>query len=182
MLSTSLVLPILSLAAAALAGPLHNRYGGYGGYAPVAASATGSATSAAQTGSAAASGSSSSSSSSSGSADATGVEHTGAITYYNTAGGKGACGQPLQDSEAICALSTTLYDQYTTGGNPNDNSLCGKKIQITMGDGSTAEVTVADRCEACAEWDLDLTPTTFQSIVTGGLDEGRTTASWVFVD
>lgn len=70
----------------------------------------------------------------------------------------------------------------TTGGNPNDNSLCGKKIQITMGDGSTAEVTVADRCEACAEWDLDLTPTTFQSIVTGGLDEGRTTASWVFVD
>lgn len=51
-----------------------------------------------------------------------------------------------------------------------------------MTDGSTATVTVADRCEACAEWDLDLTPTTFESIVSGGLGVGRTTASWEFMD
>lgn len=70
----------------------------------------------------------------------------------------------------------------TTGGNPNDNSLCGKQIKVTMTDGSTATVTVADRCAACEEWDLDLTPTTFESIVSGGLGVGRTTASWEFMD
>lgn len=42
--------------------------------------------------------------------DATGVTRTGAITFYNTGGGSGACGTTLSDSGATCAVSTTLYD------------------------------------------------------------------------
>lgn len=42
--------------------------------------------------------------------DATGITRTGAITYYNTGGGSGACGTTLSDSGATCAVSTTLYD------------------------------------------------------------------------
>ncbi|KAF3765614.1 expansin-related [Cryphonectria parasitica EP155] len=112
---------------------------------------------------------------------ATGVTHTGDITYYNTENGVGACGSTLSDSDSICALSTTLYDEFTNGGDPNNNSLCGKKIQITMSGGATAEVTVADRCAACSMWDLDLTPTVFDSLVSDGESVGRTTASWQFV-
>lgn len=69
----------------------------------------------------------------------------------------------------------------TQGSDPNDNSLCGKRIMISIGDKSTT-VIVADRCAGCAEWDLDLTPTTFDYIVSGGQGVGRTTASWYFVD
>lgn len=42
--------------------------------------------------------------------DATGVTRTGAVTYYNTGGGSGACGTSLSDSGLTCAVSTTLYD------------------------------------------------------------------------
>ncbi|KUI59365.1 Papain inhibitor [Cytospora mali] len=104
--------------------------------------------------------------------------YTGQITYYNTGGGLGACGTTLSDSEAICALSESLYDQYTQNGNPNDNSLCGKQIQITMESGETATVTVADRCTGCAPTDIDLTPTIFQQLVPAGLGVGRTSATW----
>lgn len=50
-----------------------------------------------------------------------------------------------------------------------------------MADGSTATVTVADRCAGCFMWDLDMTPTAFNSIVKGGAAVGRTPASWQFV-
>lgn len=112
--------------------------------------------------------------------------YTGQITYYDTAGGTGACGTTLSDSMAIAAVSTTLYDSYTQGGNPNNNPLCGQKIQITYTDEAsqataTATVAVADRCAACAPTDLDLTPTIFQQLVPEGLGVGRTSASWKFV-
>lgn len=97
MLSTSFVLPILSLATAAVAGPMYNAHNSI-----ARASATGVTEAAVATDSA-----------SSTSSDATGTEHSGAITYYNTGGGQGACGTTLADTDAICALSTTLYDQCT---------------------------------------------------------------------
>lgn len=154
--------------------------------------------------------------------DATGVSRTGAVTYYNTGGGFGACGTTLSDGALTCAVSTTLYDacmslplsisclhvvsqpfspdhpalsfvymlslqiwltfcnQDTQNGNPNDNSLCGKKIQVSIG-GQSTTVTIADRCAGCAEWDLDLTPTAFNAIVAGGEAVGRTTANWQFM-
>ncbi|CAN8104393.1 unnamed protein product [Discula destructiva] len=115
--------------------------------------------------------------------DAIGTTRTGQITYYNTLGGTGACGQALSDSEALVAVSSELYDQFTEGGNSNDNSLCGKKIQVTSADGTkTAIVTIMDRCTGCAMWDLDVTPTVFNDVVAGGEDVGRTGTSWQFVD
>lgn len=42
--------------------------------------------------------------------DAAGITRTGAITFYNTGGGTGACGTTLSDNAATCAVSTTLYD------------------------------------------------------------------------
>ncbi|PSR99271.1 hypothetical protein BD289DRAFT_424476 [Coniella lustricola] len=111
---------------------------------------------------------------------ASGVTHSGDITWYNTNNGVGACGFQLSDSEPICALSTALYDEFTKNGNPNDNDLCNKQVTITMTDGSKQTVKVADRCEACAKWDIDLTPTTFKQLVKAGTGVGRTPASWVF--
>lgn len=74
----------------------------------------------------------------------------------------------------------TCNTQDTQGGNPNNNALCGKKVQVTIG-GKSTTVTIADRCAGCAEWDLDLTPTAFNAIVAGGEAVGRTTANWQFV-
>ncbi|ROW06815.1 hypothetical protein VMCG_03998 [Cytospora schulzeri] len=105
---------------------------------------------------------------------------TGDVTYYEPAGGAGACGTPLQNSDMVAAVSTTLYDAYTQGGNPNNNQLCGQMIELTYNDGSTVTVPIKDRCEACAVSDVDLTPPAFTQLV-GSTDVGRTQASWKFV-
>lgn len=77
-------------------------------------------------------------------------------------------------------IATTL-ETDTVNGNPNNNILCGKQIQITSADGTRmALVTVRDRCAGCAMWDLDLTPTVFDEVVAGGLGVGRTGATWKF--
>ncbi|KAK0208275.1 hypothetical protein DFS33DRAFT_427671 [Desarmillaria ectypa] len=60
---------------------------------------------------------------------------TGEITFYET--GLGSCGETSSDTDHIVALSQTLYDQYTTNGNSNHNSLCGKYIHIQYGSKST---------------------------------------------
>lgn len=40
-----------------------------------------------------------------------GTTHEGDITHYTPNGGIGACGNALQNGEAICALSAPLYDK-----------------------------------------------------------------------
>lgn len=102
--------------------------------------------------------------------------NTGEITYYTT--GLGACGVTSTDTDRIVALSQDLYDLYTTNGNSNDNSLCGKTIHIEYGSSST-DVTVVDRCTGCASTDLDLSPTAFTDLASESV--GRLTgASWYF--
>lgn len=112
--------------------------------------------------------------------------YTGDITYYNPAGGVGACGEALADTDAVAAVNTAFYDAYTQGGNPNNNALCGKQIEVSYTDaasGAAASATVAikDRCGACKPTDVDLTPAVFDQLVPGGEGVGRTTASWRFV-
>ncbi|KAK0476706.1 RlpA-like double-psi beta-barrel-protein domain-containing protein-containing protein [Armillaria novae-zelandiae] len=102
--------------------------------------------------------------------------NTGEITYYST--GLGSCGVTSSDTDRIVALSQDLYDLYTTNGNSNDNSLCGKTIHIEYGSSST-DVTVVDRCTGCSSTDLDLSPTAFTDLASE--DEGRLYgASWYF--
>ncbi|PBK73616.1 hypothetical protein ARMSODRAFT_641635 [Armillaria solidipes] len=98
------------------------------------------------------------------------------VTYYST--GLGACGVTSSDTDRIVALSQELYDLYTTNGNSNDNSLCGKTIHIEYGSSST-DVTVVDRCTGCSSTDLDLSPTAFTDLASE--DDGRLYgASWYF--
>lgn len=68
------------------------------------------------------------------------------------------------------------------GTNPNDNPICGQAIRVTLPSaGTTVDVTVADRCEGCAERDLDFTSGGFEDLVPGGLDVGRIGMTWEWI-
>ncbi|KDN40270.1 plant expansin [Tilletiaria anomala UBC 951] len=92
----------------------------------------------------------------------------------------GSCGWTNTDSDMIAAVSHTLYDQYTTTpGNPNNNDLCGKMIDVSYG-GKTVRVKIVDRCEGCQEYDVDLTTTAFSQLADLGV--GRLSgATWQLV-
>ncbi|RWA09863.1 hypothetical protein EKO27_g5235 [Xylaria grammica] len=98
---------------------------------------------------------------------------TGDLTYY--APGLGACGVYNSESDSIAALSWQLFDQYTPGGNPNANTLCGRQIQINLGGKSTI-VTVEDRCEACQLNDIDVPIAVFSQLADPTV--GRTQMTW----
>lgn len=96
-------------------------------------------------------------------------------TYYDT--GMGACGITSTDSDFIVAVSKDLFDQYTPNGNPNHNSLCGKKIEAFY-EGKSVEVTVVDRCEGCAYGSLDFSPAAFRQLADQGLGRIKITWNW----
>ncbi|KAF7582851.1 Rare lipoprotein A (RlpA)-like double-psi beta-barrel family protein [Clavispora lusitaniae] len=96
-------------------------------------------------------------------------------TYYDT--GMGACGTTSTDSDFIVAVSKDLFDQYTPNGNPNHNSLCGKKIEAFY-EGKSVEVTVVDRCEGCAYGSLDFSPAAFRQLADQGLGRIKITWNW----
>lgn len=102
-------------------------------------------------------------------------EHSGDGTYYDT--GLGACGIVNVDTDYIVALSHSLFDQYTPNGNPNRNTLCGKKINAHY-QGKTVQVTVTDRCEGCAYNDLDFSPAAFKQIADQSLGRIKITWEW----
>ncbi|KAI0257560.1 RlpA-like double-psi beta-barrel-protein domain-containing protein-containing protein [Lactifluus subvellereus] len=84
-------------------------------------------------------------------------------TWYST--GLGACGISNTDSDHIAAVSRILFDQYPgyAGGDPNSNPVCGAQIKANY-QGNYVTVTVTDRCEACAETDLDFSPAAFSKL------------------
>ncbi|KAG8711593.1 hypothetical protein FRC09_020521 [Ceratobasidium sp. 395] len=99
--------------------------------------------------------------------------HTGQLTYYQI--GLGACGWNNRNDEWVAAISHELYDNYPgySGGNPNNNPVCTTPhtADITYG-GKTIRVGIVDRCEGCALWDVDLSPSAFQQfapLATGRL-------------
>ena len=79
---------------------------------------------------------------------------TGDLTYYGP--GLGACGIESTDNDAIVSVSHYLFDAVQTGSDPNQNSLCGRKIRATRVDERSGkqvsiDVKVVDRC-MCANW------------------------------
>ncbi|CAD6890456.1 unnamed protein product [Tilletia controversa] len=92
-----------------------------------------------------------------------GPTNNGEGTYYNMAGGITACGGSYTDSDMVVALSHSLYDTKTVGGNPNNNGFCGKKLRASY-QGKSVVVTAVDRCEGCAPEDLDFTPAAFTKL------------------
>ncbi|KAI5949870.1 DAG7 [Candida jiufengensis] len=114
-----------------------------------------------------------SSSSSTSAAQPTGSTFSGEGTFYSP--GLGACGSYHSDSDYIIAISHELYDSHNVGGNPNNNPLCNKKIRASY-NGKSVDVTVVDRCEACAYNDLDFSPTAFSQLADQSL--GRIDITW----
>ncbi|KAI9445201.1 expansin family protein [Lactarius indigo] len=89
--------------------------------------------------------------------------HVGQGTWYNP--GLGSCGITNTDSDYIAAVSHILYDGYPGYSvvNPNSNPVCGRKIAATY-KGKSVTITATDRCEACAETDLDFSPAAFSQL------------------
>lgn len=114
-----------------------------------------------------------SASSTSDSSEPSGATFSGEGTYYDPE--MGACGKVNSADEMIVAISHELYDKNTPNGNPNKNTLCGKKIKASY-EGKSVEVSVVDRCVGCARDDLDLSPAAFEKIADKDL--GRINLTW----
>lgn len=106
---------------------------------------------------------------------ASGEVFSGDGTYYDT--GLGACGWTNTDTDFIAAIGHGLFDEYTPNGNPNRNTLCGKKI-IAHYEGKSVEVTAVDRCEGCLPYDLDFSPAAFDQLADALLGRIQITWSW----
>ncbi|KAI1078573.1 hypothetical protein F5B20DRAFT_547616 [Whalleya microplaca] len=112
---------------------------------------------------------------------------TGALTYYEPA--LGACGTLSDAGQDIVAVSHLVFDAAGAegggGGNPNENPLCGMKIRVErdfVEDGAgnrSVDVTVVDRCVACAATDLDLSLAVFAQLAPQ--DSGRVVGSWAWL-
>ncbi|KAK1992625.1 hypothetical protein LX36DRAFT_588024 [Colletotrichum falcatum] len=112
---------------------------------------------------------------------ADGEAHTGDLTYY--AVGLGACGRTDGDGDAVVSVSHYLWDAVQTGGDPNGNPLCGRRIRVRRRDGDgggSVDVTVVDRCTGCEPTDLDLSPAVFERLADKG--EGRVKGTWSWLD
>ncbi|KAI1795313.1 hypothetical protein LXA43DRAFT_882047 [Ganoderma leucocontextum] len=55
----------------------------------------------------------------------------------------------------------TIQSFFGAGANPNLNPMCGRQIKVSMADGKSVTMTVADMCPTCA---VDLTPVAFQQV------------------
>ncbi|KAI1278572.1 RlpA-like double-psi beta-barrel-protein domain-containing protein-containing protein [Xylaria sp. FL0933] len=97
----------------------------------------------------------------------------GDLTYYKP--GLGACGTFNTGDDPIVAISHIIFDPKTPGGNPNNNPLCGRKIKIHRNE-KTITVTVRDRCEGCAKFDLDVPKKQFAKLAKPAA--GRVKMSW----
>ncbi|KAF8994181.1 RlpA-like double-psi beta-barrel-protein domain-containing protein-containing protein [Cyathus striatus] len=97
-------------------------------------------------------------------------DNVGDATYYDA--GLGACGIWNSGTDFIVAVSAQYFDTFPgyTGGNPNENPLCGRTLQANY-KGRVINLQVTDRCVGCAYGDIDLTRTAFA--VLADLDVGR---------
>lgn len=110
---------------------------------------------------------------------AVGTSYSGDLTWYQT--GMGACGCTSGQSDAIVAVSESLFDQFTIAGNPNLNPLCGKQVSITGANGQPYTATIVDRCTGCKVEDLDLSEGFFNTVTNNG--DGRVhNMNWSFLD
>ncbi|KAJ7866802.1 RlpA-like double-psi beta-barrel-protein domain-containing protein-containing protein [Mycena olivaceomarginata] len=93
-------------------------------------------------------------------------------SYYNPAGGFGACGTVLQDSDFIVALGTDHWD----GG-----SHCGQTMRVQRNGGSIS-VIVADLCPGCVGLhganSIDLSQGAMAALDSNFINDGITTVQW----
>ncbi|KAL2143393.1 hypothetical protein VTI28DRAFT_10507 [Corynascus sepedonium] len=101
---------------------------------------------------------------------------SGRFTYYYP--GLGACGMFNGDGDLVVALSHVDFDPHTPNGNPNHNSLCGRRLRASYS-GKSVEVTVVDRCPSCNSGDLDLSPAAFNHLADLSVGTFRGTWNWI---
>ena len=103
-----------------------------------------------------------------------GSVHHGTATYYNDAD-TGACGTALNAaSQNLVAVSPV----YWTTANPNNDPVCGLKVQVTF-QGKSLTVPVRDKCPSCAAGHIDLSQPAFAQLAA--LAKGVITVDWKFV-
>jgi len=95
----------------------------------------------------------------------------GRATYYET--GTGACGYTDNNSDPIVAISHLIYGN---GGN------CDQWMEITnTANGKTQYGRTRDECQGCGQYDIDLSPSLFQSL-GAELSQGVLQVEWHFMD
>ena len=99
--------------------------------------------------------------------------YSGEGTFYDT--GLGACGWVNSDSDYIVAMDIKTFNAHNVDGNPNHNSLCGKKIRAYH-EGKSVDVKVVDACEGCLVNDLDFSPSAFEQLAAFSV--GRIDITW----
>ena len=63
--------------------------------------------------------------------------------------------------------------------NPNDNPVCGTQINIyNPATGDTNQAMIVDTCEGCGEYDIDVSPSIFETVDPNGLGDGRIVVDW----
>ncbi|KAM0306757.1 hypothetical protein ACHAPM_001330 [Fusarium culmorum] len=92
----------------------------------------------------------------------------GSITFYHP--GTGACEENHADADMVASIGRGLYDS---------GDYCGKTIKVT-GEAGEAIVTIVDRCDGCADNDLDISPAAFEKAM-GDKDQGRVQGEWNWV-
>lgn len=111
---------------------------------------------------------------------------TGDLTYYQP--GLGACGVTSTEDDFIVSLSHILFDaagsSTDSGGNSNENPLCGKMLRATRyNEGASAQrsvdLKVVDRCTGCEVDDLDTSLKAFERLARSA--SGRVDVSWAWL-
>ncbi|KAI3645990.1 hypothetical protein MP228_008918 [Amoeboaphelidium protococcarum] len=100
---------------------------------------------------------------------AVGFDYSGDGTFYQPNNGFGSCGQRLQNSDKICALSFAHTDKIG----------CGKCVEVKGPKGSIV-VKVMDKCAGCKDGDIDLSQSAFEMIADKNV--GRLKMQWRVVD
>jgi hypothetical protein len=78
----------------------------------------------------------------------------------------------------VAAVSYEMFNFFGASANPNDSPMCGHMITANY-QGKSVTVKVVDKCEACAEDDIDLTSTAFSQLADTSL--GRLSGvTWSF--
>lgn len=86
----------------------------------------------------------------------------GEMTYYDPGtGNQVACGGYFTPNDRIAALGAGSFD---------GKNVCGRTASVTY-NGKTVTTMIRDRCEACKEGDIDVTPVVFQDLAP--LSAGR---------
>jgi len=89
---------------------------------------------------------------------------SGPGTFYDI--GLNACGDTNIEPAMIAAVSWKLFDGFEgfTGGNPNENPICNRKIRATY-QGKSVDVAIVDRCAGCEdECALDFSMAAFEKL------------------